>query len=336
MSKNANLQQARTAKNDEFYTRREDIEAELQHYQDEFRGKVVYCNCDDPNTSEFWQYFVRNFQPLGLKKLLATHYDPDEQNYSYKLEITGDENGDGRVTDADRVETKIHSNGDFRSQACIDLLKEADIVVTNPPFSLWHEYVAQLIEYDKKFLIIGNRNAITYKDIFPLIRNNKMWLGWGFPHGDAYFQVKDSKTFADNIFNPETGLVHFRNCAWFTNMVSATYKGHVDTEGNHYYNSDGTPNSEKYPKYDNYDAININKVNDIPDDYNGVMGVPITFLDQYNPQQFELVGFRKGDDGKDLVYTIEHEMRERERVQPYFRILIRRNTSVWHCHMWND
>lgn len=274
--KNSSLGAARRAKNDEFYTRRTDIENELQHYHSHFQGKVVLCNCDDPEWSAFWKFFVLFFEPLGLKKVISTHYAKGKP--SYKLEYTGKAGGVAK--------TPLEGDGDFRSNECVAILQEADIVVTNPPFSLFREYVAQLVEHGKKFLIIGNSNAITYKEIFPLIKANRMWLGNPFANGNAYFSVPDGQAvnYAAGVYNPETGLVKFRNVVWFTNMdhkkrneelpLFRTYLG----------------NESAYPKYDNYDAIEVSKARDIPVDFEGSMGVPITFLDKYNPAQFEIVG----------------------------------------------
>ena len=302
---NATLTQAKKAQKDEFYTQLSDIERELAHYKDHFRGKTVLCNCDDPYISNFFRYFAFNFEHLGLKRLITTCYknqnmDLFSMNTNERaiwLEYLGDKNGD-RVPSPDEI--GIHyfkGDGDFRSAECIELLKQADIVVTNPPFSLFREYVAQLIEYDKKFLIIGNINAITYKEIFPLIMMNKIWLGYGFQAGNAYFKIPNDaiKDYADGVYNKDTGLVKFRNCTWFTNLDHE--KRHEELILYKTYNPDD------YPKYDNYDAINVDKTSDIPGDYDGVMGVPITFLDKYNPEQFEIVAFRKGSDGKDLVYS---------------------------------
>ncbi len=288
MASNKSLHAAKKTKKDEFYTRREDIENELSHYADHFRNKVVYCNCDDPVTSEFWQFFMRNFRPWGLKKLIATHYEPDEKNYAYMLEISEDTNGDGVVDWRDEPTiTQIPCNGDFRSAACIELLKQADIVVTNPPFSLFREYVTQLMEYEKKFVIIGPQNAITYKEIFPLLMNDKMWLGYGFNHGDAYFRVPAESTgdYAAGVYNPETGLVHFRNCTWYTNLDIPKRHVRMDLRGNYY-----VGHEENYPKYDNYTAIEVSRIADIPYDYDGAMGVPLTFMTAYNPDQFEILG----------------------------------------------
>lgn len=307
MANNGNLHRAHTAKNDEFYTQLTDVAEELKHYKQHFSGKIVLCNCDDPTWSAFWKYFHLNFAKLGLKKLISTHYDQTQP--TYKMEYTG---GDDNNTEVG-IKTPLEGNGDFRNAECIELLKGSDIVVTNPPFSLFREYVAQLVEYEKFFIIVGNRNAITYKEIFPLIRDDKLWLGNGFQAGNAYFGIPedaDTSIYADGVYDPTTKLVKFRNCCWFTNMD--IQKRHEKLLLWRNYSQDD------FPKYDNYDAINIDKVANIPVDYDGVMGVPITFLDSYNPEQFEIVAFRKGEDGKDLVFT-----RGRERVQPYFRILVR-------------
>lgn len=307
MSANTNLHKAKDAKNDEFYTQLTDVAKELMHYKAHFKDKVVFCNCDDPTWSAFWKYFHLNFSELGLKKLISTHYDREKA--TYKMEYTGGDDNDIEVG----VKTPLEGNGDFRNQECLDLLDECDIVATNPPFSLFRSYISALMEHKKKFLIIGNRNALTYKEIFPLIKNNELWIGNGFQNGNAYFGIpkgSDTSIYAKGVYDNETGLVKFRNCIWFTNMDLAKRHEKIILWKNY------TP--EEFPKYDNYDAINVDKVSEIPCDYDGVMGVPITFLDRYNPDQFEIVAFRKGDDGKDLVFT-----RERERVQPYFRILVR-------------
>lgn len=283
---NKALNNAKRAKEDEFYTRREDIERELTHYEEHFRGKTVYCNCNDPETSEFWRFFVRNFWPYGLKKLIATHYEPDEKNFSYKLEVTEMKQGQLRY-DAERQ--PIRSNGDFRSAACIELLKEADIVVTNPPFSLFREYVAQLVEYGKKFVIVGNQNAITYREVFTLLRDNRIWLG--YYSGDMAFRVPDwYEPRATRFWVDETGRKwrSMGNACWFTNLDIPKRHRPLDLRGNYY-----AP--EKYPKFDNYDAINVDKVADIPIDFYGVMGVPVTFMDKYCPEQFEIVGLAAGN-----------------------------------------
>lgn len=267
MAKNTNLHSAKTAKNDEFYTQLSDIENELKYYRKHFVGKVIYCNCDDARESNFFKFFSMNFEFLGLKKLIATGYKADGKGV--KLVYEGDKNGN-KIPDYDEIEvTELEGNGDFRSAECIELLKESDIVVTNPPFSLFREYVAQLVEYGKQFIIIGNKNAITYKEIFPLIKDNKLWLGvcspneYRLPNGEITKQVN--------------GL-----CKWFTNLDHDRRNLELDLYMKY--------SNEYFPKYDNYDAIEVSKTCEIPMDYDGVMGVPITFLDKYNPNQFEIIG----------------------------------------------
>lgn len=309
---NANLTAAKRAKNDEFYTRIEDVEAELWHYREHFRGKTVYLNCDDPRWSAFWRYFCLRFGELGLERLIATHYtgvtDPGQPSFKIEaLRGRDDTAGDG-ITYVDPemggVQTALEGDGDFRSEECIELLKQADVVVTNPPFSLFREYVAQLVEHGKKFAIIGNMNAITYKEIWPLIQEGRLWLGTTYPK--RFLVPSDSPVTSSQIIDEGVRYQQFGNIYWFTNLDHA--KRHEELPiGKHY-----TP--EEYPKYDNYDAINVNKVKDIPQDYDGVMGVPITFLDKWNPEQFELVGFRYGTDGKDLRINGK---------TPYFRVLVR-------------
>jgi hypothetical protein len=289
-SSNKNLHTAKTDKKDEFYTQLSDIEKELRHYKEHFKNKVVFCNCDDPWVSNFFHYLSYNFEKLGLKKLITTCYksqnaDLFSENKSEKaiyLEYTGDKNGDN-IPNPEEIGIKhLKGDGDFRSKECIELLKQSDIVVTNPPFSLFREYVAQLVEYNKKFIIIGSFNSITYKEIFKLIKDNKLWLGYGFSGGNAYFKTPHSKEFANGVYNEETGLVKFRNVTWFTNL---DYKErHEELILYKKYNE------KDYPKYDNYDAINVDKTKDIPMDYKGVIGVPITFMDKYNPEQFEILG----------------------------------------------
>lgn len=308
MAKNSDLNTAQRNRKDEFYTTRQDIEAELCHYAEHFRGKVVYCNCDDPVESEFWKFFVRNFNAYGIKKLIATHYEPDEKNYAYMLEISEDTNGDGRVDWHDEpTVTPIPCNGDFRSAHCIELLKQADIVVTNPPFSLWREYVAQLVEYNKKFIIIGNINCVTYKEVFPLIKENKMWMGVSIHSGDRKFYVpNDYPMNAANCGVDEEGkrFIRVKGIRWFTNIDTPQRHEKMDLRGNYYYG-----NEELYPHYDNYDAIEVSKTSDIPSDYYDTIGVPITFLDRYSPDQFEIVGMAKRGAGdpalRSHVYTKE-------------------------------
>jgi hypothetical protein len=329
MATSSNLHKAKNAKNDEFYTQLTDIENELKHYTEHFRNKVVFCNCDDPTWSAFWEYFHKKFDVLGLKKLIATHYDRTEP--TYKMEYEGGNDNDVETG----VKTPLEGNGDFRNAECIELLKESDIVVTNPPFSLFREYLAQLIEYKKDFLIIGNKNAITYKEVFPLIRDNQLWVGNTPMSKDLLFAVPDDVANEMLLTKKEgsayrliDGQVFGRSQSiWFTNVDHG--KRHepmqlMSMEDNLKYNKKLRKRLEKdygrieYPKYDNYDAIEVPITEAIPSDYDGVMGVPISFLDKYCPEQFEIVAFRKGEDGKDLIFT-----RERERVQPYFRILVR-------------
>ena len=307
MSNNSNLHRAKKAKNDEFYTQLSDIENELIHYIEYFNGKIVYCNCDDPTYSNFVKYFQINFDKLNLKKLIVTGYKKNCRG----LKLIYDSN----CKDANVEE--LEGDGDFRSPECVELLKQADIVVTNPPFSLFREYVAQLVGHGKKFLIIGNMNAITYKEIFPLIKDGKLWMGYGFNGNNAYFDVPKDFDYSGYCAGAitEDGRLHFRNVRWFTNMDHNKRHEKLVLTGKY--------SSEKYLKYDNYDAINVDKVNDIPADYSGIMGVPMSILDNFCPEQFEIVSFRKGKDGKDLVFT-----RERERVQPYQRILIRRKQAL--------
>ena len=279
MKQNSNLHKAKDAKKDEFYTQLTDIEKEMKHYKQHFCGKVVFCNCDDPMWSEFWRYFHLNFSELGLKKLIATHYDM--HNPTYKLEYIG---GNDNNVEAG-VLTCLIQNGDFRSDECIVLLKEADIVVTNPPFSLFREYVAQLIEHEKKFIIIGNVNALTYKEFFPLIKDNKVWIGLSIHSGDREFRVPESYPLtaaSARIDSDGNKYIRVKGVRWFTNLDYADRHKFLDLWKKY------TP--EEYPHYDNYDAINVNKTSDIPYDYDDVMGVPITFLDKFNPDQFEIVG----------------------------------------------
>lgn len=295
---NSNLTAAKRAKNDEFYTCREDIEVELAHYAESFRGKTVYCNCDDPDSSEFWRFFQRNFNAWGLKRLIATHYEPDAANYSYMIEMNP-----GDAWDGTPMRKPIQSNGDFRSAACIELLEQADIVVTNPPFSLFREYVAQLMEYKKKFLIIGNINVITYKEIFPLIKNNQIWPGFNEKGGTRkgntlLFGVPD--TYESKSLVVRDGKRYMQVSAWwFTNLDHKKRHEPLDLRGVYY-----KGNEDKYPKYDNYDAIEVSKTADIPCDYYEAMGVPITFLDKYNPEQFELLWLASGHSGTTMPADI--------------------------------
>lgn len=294
---NKNLNKAKEAKKDEFYTQLEDINNELKHYREHFRDKTVLCNCDDPRVSNFFTYFAYNFEFLGLKKLITTCYknqdvDLFSQGQCEKavyLVYEGDKNGN-HTPDAEEIGVMpLKGDGDFRSPECIELLKEADIVVTNPPFSLFREYVAQLIEYDKKFLIIGHQNAISYKEIFPLIMQNKIWMGASIHSGDRKFWVPDTYELrAAGCGIDETGKKYIRvkGVRWFTNL---DYKErHEDIILYKLYTN------KEYPTYLNYNAIEVRKTAEIPLDYEGLMGVPITFLDKYNPEQFEIIGIGNG------------------------------------------
>ena len=271
MAKNDNLHKAKDAKNDEFYTRIEDVAEELRHYKKHFVGKVVFCNCDDPTWSAFWRYFHLNFAELGLKKLISTHYD--RTGPTYKMEYDGGDDNDVEVG----VKTPLEGNGDFRNAECIKLLDECDIVITNPPFSLARAYVQCLREHNKQFVIIGDLNWITYKEIFPMLKDNEVWLG--------YSSVKE-------FTQPDGTIKKFGNKLWYTNLdIQKRHEKLILWQ--RYYDEDGNPlpdAEERYPHYDNYAAINVDKVADIPVDYMGVMGVPITFMDKYNPEQFEIVG----------------------------------------------
>ena len=314
---NKNLHKAKNNKKDEFYTQLSDIENELKHYKTHFKNKVVYCNCDDPRMSNFFHYFSYNFEDLGLKKLITTcyqnqHRDLFSQHDSERaiyLEYVGDTNKN-KVPDIEEIGIQtLKGDGDFRSAESIALLQQADIVVTNPPFSLFREYVAQLIEYNKKFIILGNLNAITYKEIFPLIKENKLWFGPSIHSGDREFGVpKDYPLHAAGYRIDDNGnkYIRVKGVRWFTNLDYQ--ERHEDLILYKTY----TP--EDYPKYDNYNAINVDKTKEIPMDYKGAMGVPITFLDKYNPEQFEIIKFRKGNDDRDLSVNGKC---------PYFRILIK-------------
>ena len=299
---NVSLSNAKKAKNDEFYTQLSDIENELKHYKNHFAGKVVYCNCDDARKSNFFRFFQKKFNDYGLKKLVTTSYNED--GHGSVLVYEGDTNSNGKLDDNEVKVSELKGNGDFRSKECIELLKEADIVVTNPPFSLFREYIATLVQYNKKFLVIGNQNAITYKEIFPLIKENKLWTGNNMVKTFRVPQVTNKN--CEVLPNGEI-IAKFGSICWFTNLDIK--KRHEEIILYKKYSE------EEFPKYDNYDAIEVSKVCEIPKDYNGVMGVPISFFDKYNPSQFEIVKFRKGDDDKDLCVNGKC---------PYFRILIRK------------
>lgn len=274
---NKNLNGAKAAKNDEFYTQLDDIVAEIAQHKDyvrQFQGKTVFCNCDDPEWSSFVEFFRKFFKKLGLKKMICTHYEKDGSP-SYKLEWSGEKiHGDT----VNMIKTPLHGNGDFRSEECIELLKEADIVVTNPPFSLFREYLAQLMEYDKKFVIIGNKNAITYKEVFPLLKDGKMFVGYNAGNGTMHFatEVIDNKRIG--------AITHSVPSYWYTNLDLDKIHEPLILTKNY------TGNEDKYPKYDNYDAIECGKVVEIPKDYYGLMGVPITYMAQHCTDQFEIIG----------------------------------------------
>lgn len=285
---NNNLNAAKAAKKDEFYTQLEDINNELRHYREHFRGKTVLCNCDDPRISNFFKYFAYNFEFLGLKRLITTCYKNQDADLFSKhqsekavyLIYEGDKNGNN-IPDPEEIGIHpLKGDGDFRSRECVELLKQADIVVTNPPFSLFREYVAQLIEYDKKFLIIGHQRALQYKEIVPYVMDNKIWLGYGFKGGAAHFisAYDDVATAGDH----REGMIRVSGVVWFTNLETKKRQEKLILYKTY------TPND--YQKYDNYNAINVDKTDEIPIEYDGVMGVPITFMDKYNPEQFEILG----------------------------------------------
>ncbi len=282
---NNGLNLARSAKKDEFYTQLDDIEKELEHYKAHFKGKTVFCNCDDPDESNFWRYFEINFKNLGLKKLISTHYH--ESRSTYKQELSIDETGEKRV-----IRTSLEKNGDFRSLESIAILKESDICVTNPPFSLFREFIAQLIEMDKKLLVIGSINAVTTKEIFPLIKDKKLWIGQSIRSGDREFRVPDNYPLQASSYRVDdegNKYIRVKGVRWFTNM---DYQDrHKDIVLCCKYHDDPS----KYSTYENFNAINVCKVKDIPADYGGIMGVPITFLDKYNPDQFEIVMLANGN-----------------------------------------
>lgn len=324
MTRNATnklLQKAKKSKSDEFYTQLCDIESELHHYKNHFAGKVVYSNCDDPRISNFVKFFYTNFENLGLKRLLASCYEErvddffesktqELNGYGLSFNYSGTKEHEEKPI-SDNV-VILRGDGDFRSPESIELLKQSDIVVTNPPFSLFREYVDQLVKYEKKFLIIGNVNAITYKEIFKLIKENKAWLGVNLGRGVSGFIVPQHyELYGTEARIDQRGnrIISPNNCLWLTNLDTARRHDHIPLIKKY------VGNEDQYQKYDNYDGINVNKTQDIPSDYNGAMGVPITFLHKFNPDQFEIIKFRKGDDEKDL--SINGKC-------PYFRILIKR------------
>ncbi|TXJ03211.1 MAG: adenosine deaminase [Neisseriales bacterium] len=316
------LKNAKKNKNDEFYTQLVDIQNELKYYKSHFKDKVIFCNCDDPRISNFFNYFASNFVELGIKKLITVGYkrqqndlfDTEKVEKGVLFEYTGTEGE--KITSSTTNIVYLNGDGDFRSPESVKILKQADIVVTNPPFSLFREYVAQLVKFDKKFLIIGNINAITYKEIFNLIKDNMAWLGINLGRGISgfivpkHYELYGTETMIDQFGNR---IVSPNNCLWLTNLDN--FKRHEDiTLTKKYFG-----NEHEYPKYDNFDGININKTKDIPLDYDGFMGVPITFLHKFNPNQFEIIRFRKGNDDKDLSINGKH---------PYFRIIIKNKRSI--------
>ena len=369
---NQNLSNAKTAKNDEFYTQYHDIEVEVNAYleydKDVFRGKTVLLPCDDPEWSNFTKYFAQKFQTLGLKKLISTSYAPESKKYKYgyqpslfeaddpkfdaaKTQTHGkifvlerDKTGDGRIDYQDIEWTYLEGDGDFRSKEVCKLRDEADIIVTNPPFSLFREFLAWIIEANKKFLMIGSMNAVTYKEVFPLIKDNVIWLGNGFQGGNAYFKILSGREFADGVYDAATGLVKFRNCCWFTNLEHGRRHQPLPlmtkTENLKFSKHKELKGREDYIHYTNYDAIEIPYTDAIPSDYDGTMGVPISFLDKYCPEQFVIIGQTQGDSGKELglkpfdrelkklnpslrdgqLYYIENGIPQK----PYARILIRK------------
>ena len=324
MARNATnklLQKAKKSKSDEFYTQLCDIESELEHYKKHFRNKVVFCNCDDPLISNFFNYFASNFEELGLKKLIAACYkEPIENSINsidnesgYYYEYNGHLDGKCKPSLSDIV--YFNGDGDFRNDESIELLKQSDIIVTNPPFSLFREYLAQLVNYKKKFLIIGNVNAITYKEVFKLIQANSAWLGINLGRGVSGFIVPEHyELYGTEARIDEFGnrIVSPNNCLWLTNLDTSYRHEDINLKKEYY------GNESEYPQYDNYNGINVNKTKDIPKDYMGYIGVPITFLHKYNPEQFDLIKFRKGDNDKDL--SINGKC-------PYFRILIKRKVK---------
>jgi len=364
----SDLRTAQKAKIDEFYTQLEDIEKELKHYKNQIKGKVIFCNCDDPYESNFFKYFASNFNYLGLKKLIATSYTkspiagkqldlfdveglkPDgKQPFKIEINEVPDSNDDGTISLVDveyllkhdkNIATPLLENGDFRSDECIELLKEANIVVTNPPFSLFREYVAQLEEFDKKFIIIGNTNSFTYKEIFRLFKEDKIRTGYTNFNVGMFFVVPDDWEKYHHVDDQGKKIARVSTSCWFTNLAVEKHKEKVTLYKKY--------NPREYPKYDNYDAINVNKYTDIPYDFDGVVGVPITFLDKYNPEQFEIIGLGISNSGLEIgvePYKPQHKKYRKEVQQrgavdgdlymitngivdvPYARVLIKRKDA---------
>lgn len=297
---NTDLENAKRNKKDEFYTSLEDIEKEMVYYRDYFFGKTIFMNCDDPAWSNFWIYFEMNFDFLGIKKLISTHYVYDDSEEAYALIFEQQS-----TTNKPKV-TKIalKGDGDFRSEESISYLEEADIVITNPPFSLWREYVAQLMEYDKEFIILGNQNAITYKEIFPYFKENKLWYGPSISSGDREFKVPDSYPLEAAGFRVDSDgnkYIRVKGVRWFTNLEHD--RRHEELILTEFYEG----NEANYPEYDNYNAIEVNVTKKIPMDYEGVMGVPITFMDKYSPEQFEIIGIDTDAKEHKLDFMIKEE-----------------------------
>jgi hypothetical protein len=372
---NSNLTKAKSVKNDEFYTQYQDIEKEIMAYLDynpnAFKDKTVLLPCDDPEWSNFTKFFAQNFERLKLKKLISTSYAPDSKKlkttYSPTLFETNapqfdktktivngkiftldhDTSGDGKIDVNDLVWTYLKGDGDFKSAEIKKLRDEADIIITNPPFSLFREFLSWIIEADKQFVVIGSMNAITYRDVFAIIKNNKMWLGNGFKSGNAYFSSPISNEYADGVFDKETGLVKFRNCCWFTNIDHG--RRHqmlplMTMQDNIKFSKHKELKGKEYDKYVNFDAIDVSFTDAIPSDYDGAMGVPISFLDKYSPDQFEIIGLGISNSGIECgvkPYKSEHKKYRKEIqkrgavdgdlymikdeivVVPYARILIR-------------
>ena len=374
---NVNLANAKTAKNDEFYTQYEDIQKEVNAYLDYdpnvFRGKTVLLPCDDPEWSNFTKFFAQNFELLGLKKLISTSYAPESKKYKTPTQLTlfetespqfdaaksqthgkifvltEDITGDGRINLEDLQWQYLEGDGDFRSKEIRKLRDEADIIVTNPPFSLFREFMAWLMEADKQFIIIGGMNAVSYKEIFPLIKNNKMWMGNGFQKGNAYFRVNALRNnYADGVYDESTSLVKFRNCCWYTNIDHGRrhqpLKLMTMAENFKHSKHKEIRGRKNYIHYENYDAIEVPFTDAIPSDYEGAMGVPLTFLDKYCPEQFEIIGQTQGDSGKELglkpfpreLKKLNPSLRDGQLYyidedgipqKPYARILIRKKQS---------
>ena len=290
-TKNANLHGAKRAKNDEFYTRIQDVEAELYHYRPHFKDKVVYLNCDDPRWSAFWRFFCLQFSVLGLKGLIATHYtgvtEPGEPSFMIEAKRGRDDTMPGGWVDPKTggVQTPLEGDGDFRSPECVELLKRSDIVVTNPPFSLFREYIGQLMEYDKEFVVMANKNSITYKEVWPYIHSGNLWVGATSLNGGRWMILpSDIEVESDKVKLDSDGnrILNVAGVCWFTNLDH--HKRHEELITWKKYSP------EEFPHYDNYDAIEVSQVKHIPADYDGIMGVPITFLDKWNPEQFEFLG----------------------------------------------